>query len=177
MCIRDRRWRDQLARGMAQPGEQVRQINWVLALMPYTRPGALKVSHPLQSLPDWLLGDYVAYCAPELEEQLNQPAGLLKAGVDAPEPLTQRRGEEAMAWFRDAEVLVRMRALIRQYRQTPLDQETLEELCGLRRKFPGADDVNGLLEATISNVIVQQVQRDGLGQLLLVRQFLERDRQ
>ena len=35
----EQRWRDQLARGMAQPGEQVRQINWVLALMPYTRPG------------------------------------------------------------------------------------------------------------------------------------------
>ena len=48
--------------------------------MPYTRPGVLKVSQPLQVLPDWLLGDYVAYCAPELEEQLNQPAGLLKAG-------------------------------------------------------------------------------------------------
>ena len=28
-----------------------------------------------------------------------------------------------MAWFRDAEVLARMRALIRQYRQTPLDQD------------------------------------------------------
>ena len=129
----EQRWRDQLARGIAQPGEQVRQINWVLALMPYTRPGALKVSQPLQALPDWLLGDYVAYCAPELEEQLNQPAGLLKAGADAPEPLTQRRGEQAMAWFRDAEVLARMRALIRQYKQMPLDQETLEELCGLRR--------------------------------------------
>ena len=38
-----------------------------------------------------------------------------------------------MAWFRDAEVLARMRALIRQYKETPLDQETLEELCGLRR--------------------------------------------
>ena len=27
----EQRWRDQLARGMAQAGEQVRQINWVLA--------------------------------------------------------------------------------------------------------------------------------------------------
>ena len=60
---------------------------------------------------------------------------ILRAAEASATPLTVRdiRGEEAMAWFRDAEVLARMRALIRQYKQMPLDQETLEELCGLRR--------------------------------------------
>ena len=161
-------WRDQLAAEMAKPESVSRQMNLILALMPYTKPGKLKLSDPLRSLPDWFLADYVAYSAPELKHELEGPAGLLEpamdegngAGASAPtvernastveeeapsvegeaptvegefEPLSDRRGEDALAWFRDEAVLNRMKALVNLYAMAPEDAETLTELSGLRK--------------------------------------------
>ena len=140
-------WRDQLAQRMTQPDALSQQLNLILALMPYTKPGKLKLGNPVETLPSWLLQDYVSYCAPELKHQLEGPAGLLepaespdhkkssRAAVEQPSfaPLTDRRGEEALAWFRDEEVLSRMKALVSLYGMAPDDRETLEELSGLRK--------------------------------------------
>ena len=127
-------WRDQLAQRMTQPEALSQQLNLILALMPYTKPGKLKLSNPIETLPSWLLRDYVSYCAPELKHQLEGPAGLL-VPAEQPEiaPLTDRRGEEALAWFRDEEVLSRMKALMSLYEMAPNDRDTLEELSGLRK--------------------------------------------
>ena len=129
-------WRDQLAQRMTQPEALSQQLNVILALMPYTKPNKLKLGNPVETLPSWLLQDYVSYCAPELKHQLEGPAGLLEpAQAEQPgfAPLTDRRGEEALAWFRDEEVLNRMKALVSLYGMAPDDRETLEELSGLRK--------------------------------------------
>jgi hypothetical protein len=128
-------WRDQLAAEMVKPEAISRQLNLILALMPFTKPGKLKLTDPIESLPNWLLGDYVAYCAPELKHQLEGPAGLLEPAEEETEfePLSERRGEEALSWFRDEAVLNRMKALINLYGMAPEDAETLEELSGLRK--------------------------------------------
>ena len=133
----EQRWSDQLEQQLADPNQKPRQVNVLLALMPYTRPGQLSVGTPLTALPEWLLADYVAYCEPEL--QLQQPVGLLEASNDEAAntleelgPLTSQRGDEAMAWFRDDEAVTRMSALIYRYSLDSTDQEVLEELSGLR---------------------------------------------
>ena len=141
-------WRDQLAAEMAKPESLSRQLNLILALMPYTKPGKLKLADPLRSLPNWFLADYVAYCAPELKHELEGPAGLLEPATDERaddagastsshasefEPLSERRGEDALAWFRDEAMLNRMKALVNLYAMAPDDAETLSELSGLRK--------------------------------------------
>ena len=140
-------WRDQLAAEMVKPEALSRQLNVILALIPYTKPGKLKLTDPIHSLPNWLLPDYVAYCAPELKHKLEGPAGLLEpapqiaqpavepATVDIKDflPLTDRRGEEAVDWFRDENVLTRMKSLVNLYGMAPEDEETLAELSGLRK--------------------------------------------
>jgi len=140
-------WREQLSQRMKHPDERSQQLNLLLALMPYTKPGKLKVNSPLETLPSWLLPDFVSYCAPELKLQLEGPAGLLEPADlseqnnslrDADEqqrfdPLTEQRGEEALAWFRNEEVLNRMKSLVSLYGMAPEDRETLEELSGLRK--------------------------------------------
>lgn len=47
--------------------------------------------------------------------------------------LAQRRGEEALAWFRNEKAVNRMAALINLYQLEPEDSETLAELAGLRQ--------------------------------------------
>jgi len=143
----EKNWRDQLAAEMVKPESISRQLNVILALMPYTKPGKLKLADPIQSLPNWLLSDYVAYCAPELKHELEGPAGLLEPAskivevnveqaaeqFDNFQPLTDRRGEEALEWFRDEKALTRMKSLVNLYGMDPSDRETLEELSGLRK--------------------------------------------
>ena len=55
---------------------------------------------------DWLLPDYAAHCEPDLP--LDEPVALLEAASESPtdsieslQPLASRRGDEAMALFRD----------------------------------------------------------------------------
>ena len=130
-------WRDQLQEQLDDPEQKPRQFNLLLALMPYTRPGQMRVASPQETLPDWLLPDYADYCDPDLP--LQEPVALLEAASEsAPEsleelqPLASQRGDEAMALFRDEAALTRMTALINRYGLDSEDQEVLEELSGLR---------------------------------------------
>jgi hypothetical protein len=134
----ERQWRDQLAARLADGALASQQHNLLLALMPYFSPYSLTVPEPLETLPRWLLKDYVVYCEPELKAQLDGPAGLLQpsstsGSAEELELLSELRGEEAMAWFRDEEALSRMQALINLYGMDPEDRDTLEELAELRR--------------------------------------------
>lgn len=135
----EQRWRDQLQQHLAEPDHKPRQLNLLLALMPYTRPGQLSIVTPQETLPNWLLSDYAAYCDPELQAQLQEPVALLEAASDERveaqttlEPLASQRGEEAMGLFRDEQALTRMTELINRYGLDQEDQEVLEELSGLR---------------------------------------------
>ena len=141
----EKQWRDQLRAQLADPDHKPRQHNLLLALIPFTKPGQMSLDNPLASLPDWMLQDYAAYCQPELQDSLEQPVALLEPASEAlpasseasPEavsdqPFASVRGEEAMAWFRDQDVLNRMTSLINSYGMDPKDSETLQELSGLR---------------------------------------------
>ena len=128
----EQQWADRLRGLMAAPEQQSRQLNLLLALIPYTQPGELSLVNPLETLPAWLLPDYIGYCQPELEAELNQPAGLLEPGRDAMEPLTERRGDDAMAWFRDQATLNHMQDLIARYSEQPDSDDLAAELAGLR---------------------------------------------
>ena len=139
----EQRWLEQLTQQLAAPEQKPRQHNLLLAAIPYTRPGQFSVGNPLEKLPDWLLEDYAAYCDPTLRAQLQEPVGLLEAASeDAGEsaevtldqllPLTEHRGDEAMAWFREPQSVARMTELIQLYGSDPENQEVREELSGLR---------------------------------------------
>ena len=130
------RWRNQLLQRLEDPARAAERINLLLALMPYTKPRKLAVAEPLSTLPDWLLNDYCVYCEPNLEA----PVGLLESAQDnesegsgSIEPMTDRRGEEAMVWFRDEAVVSRMHELIQVFGADPGSQSVLQELAGLRR--------------------------------------------
>ena len=130
------RWRDQLLQRLEDPARAAERINLLLALMPYTKPRKLAVAEPISTLPDWLLNDYCVYCEPALAA----PVGLLEPAQDnetddplAIDPMTDRRGEDAMAWFRDEEVVSRMHDLIATFGLAPDDSSTCQELAGLRR--------------------------------------------
>lgn len=145
----ERQWRDQLAKQLQQQLERPERVNVLLALMPYYPPQRMRVEEPLEQVPDWLLKDYATYCDLELKARLQQPVGYLQPshdatadtelaleanqGTDCQLPvLSERRGQEAMAWFDQAEVVNRMAALINLYGLDPADQATREELAGLR---------------------------------------------
>ena len=135
----EQRWFDQLVHQLAVPEQKARQHNLLLAVIPYTRPGQFSVGNPLEKLPDWLIEDYAAYCDPELQAQLQEPVGLLepaaalaKSTVEGVFPLTDHRGDEAMAWFRDEQAVERMGDLIGRFERDPEDQDAREELSGLR---------------------------------------------
>ena len=130
------RWRDQLLQRLEDPARAAERINLLLALMPYTQPRKLSVADPLNTLPDWLLNDYCVYCEPDLAA----PVGLLEPAQPQTsdskteiEPLTDRRGEDAMVWFRDEAVVARMQELIQAYSVDSTAADTLKELAGLRR--------------------------------------------
>lgn len=138
-------WRDQLAQQLEVSFEDhqlaARGVNLLLAVMPYFGPCKLQIADALENLPAWLLEDYTVYCDPDLKEQVSDFAGYLQpavepADVPAPgvvQPLCERRGEEAMEWFRSEDALKRMEALIQLYSLQPDDAETLVELAGLRQ--------------------------------------------
>ena len=141
----EQQWRDQLRAQLADPDHKPRQHNLLLALIPFTQPGQMSLDNPLESLPDWMLQDYAAYCQPELQNILEQPLALLEPAEESSpassegseealpgQPFASIRGEEAMAWFRDQEVLIRMTTLINAYGMDPENAETLQELSGLR---------------------------------------------
>ena len=128
----ERAWVQQLRDLLDNPQQQSRQLNVFLALLPYTPPGQFSIQNPLEKLPDWLLTDYIRYCEPELEDQRHQPAGLLEPSPEPMDPLTDRRGEEAMVWFRDPVMIERITTLIDAFQVDSSPDELFEELAGLR---------------------------------------------
>ena len=157
------RWRDQLLQRLEDPTRAAERVNLLLALMPYTQPRKLSVADPLSTLPDWLLNDYCVYCEPDLAA----PVGLLEpAEPQTPEiePLTERRGEEAMVWFRDEAVVASMQELIQAYRADPTAADTLEELAGLRRVLAQLWlDVEPVQLQTLSDTAVGEVTQALIG--------------
>ena len=169
------RWRDQLLQRLEDPERAAERINLLLALMPYTQPRKLSVSDPVSTLPDWLLNDYCVYCEPDLAA----PVGLLEPSQDnetddpvAIDPMTDRRGEDAMVWFRDEEVVSRMHELIATFGLAPNDPSTCQELAGLRRVLAQLWlDVEPVqletLHSTAVGAVTQAMIRSGFGAVLL----------
>ena len=140
----ERRWREELVSRLGNREVGSQRLNLLLALMPYFPPTTLRVEDALEVIPRWLLHDYVIYCQPELKQRLDGPAGLIgpahtsfatTASADPLQmaPLTDRRGEAAMEWFRNEDALARMQALINLFGMDPEDEDTLQELSSLRR--------------------------------------------
>ncbi len=131
----EQQWRDRLAQELEQRFEAPQRLNLLLALMPYYPPLTMKVDDPIEQLPDWLLKDYAAYSDPELKARLQGPAGYLQPSDDAaPELplLSERRGQEAMAWLEQPQVVNRVAALINLYGLDPADGATRTELAAVR---------------------------------------------
>ena len=153
------RWRDQLLQRLEDPTRAAERVNLLLALMPYTQPRKLSVADPLSTLPDWLLNDYCVYCEPDLAA----PVGLLEPASEI-EPLTERRGEDAMAWFRDEAVVARMQELIQAYSADPTAADTRQELAGLRRVLAQLWlDVEPVQLQTLSDTAVGEVTQALIG--------------
>ena len=147
------RWRDQLLHRLEDPARAAERNNLLLALMPYTQPRKLSVADPLSTLPDWLINDYCVYCEPDLAA----PVGLLKPASEI-EPLTDRRGEDAMEWFRDEAVVARIQELIETYTADASNQDTWQELAGLRRVLAQLWlDVDPVQLQTLSDTAVGEV--------------------
>ena len=169
------RWRDQLLQRLEDPNRAAERINLMLALMPYTPPRKLSVVDPLSTLPDWLLNDYCVYCEPDLAAPVGllEPAEVNEAeGPVSIEPMTDRRGEDAMVWFRDEEVVSRMHELIATFGLTPHDPSTRNELAGLRRVLAQLWlDVDSAqletLHGTSVGEITQAMIKSGFGEVLL----------
>ena len=107
-------WRDQLTAQLKQKAEAPERVNLLLALMAYYPPAGFRLEQPLQQPVGYL-----------------QPSPAAVALEDMP-PLSERRGDEALAWFEQPEVVNRMAALINLYQLDPADEETRLELAGLR---------------------------------------------
>jgi hypothetical protein len=140
-------WRDRLAHKLHTHWEAPERVNLLLALMPYFPAGGMRVEQPLEQVPDWLLEDYASYCDPALRERLQQPVAFLQpspaaktvntgteAAGDADNlpPLSERRGQDALALFEQGELVNRMAALNNLYGLDPTDETTRAELAGLR---------------------------------------------
>lgn len=131
----EQQWRDRLARELEQRFEAPQRLNLLLALMPYYPPLTMKVEDPIEQLPEWLLKDYAVYCDPDLKLRLEGPAGYLQPSEpDAAElpVLSERRGQEAMAWLEQPDIVNRLAALINLYSLDPADAATCAELAGVR---------------------------------------------
>jgi hypothetical protein len=136
-------WRDQLSQQLHQQWDAPERVNLLLALMPFFAPGGMKVEQAQEQVPDWLLKDYASYCDPLLSARLQQPVGFLQPSSPAEETtseatrnaalaLSERRGQDALSLFEQAEVVNRMAALINLYGLDPGDDATRSELAGLR---------------------------------------------
>ena len=169
------RWRDQLLRRLEDPVRAAERINMLLALMPYTKPRKLSVADPLRTLPEWLLNDYCVYCEPDLAAPVGllEPARSQNSDTETEiEPLTDRRGEDAMVWFRDPGVVSRMQELITTFELTPADSSACAELAGLRRVLAQLWlDVEPMQLETLHDTAVGEVTqamiKSGFGAVLL----------
>ena len=127
----EKTWAEHLRSLLNQAEFQSEQINILLALIPYTRPGELSIHEPADSLPEWLLNDYIQYCQPDLDSENLRPAKLLEPSRDM-QPLSERRGDSAMQWLRDEETLLKMLSLLDHYKQNSISDDGVAELAEFR---------------------------------------------
>ncbi|MEA5423973.1 hypothetical protein [Synechococcus sp. CCY9202] len=169
-------WKDYLCQRLYSGFQRPETANILLALMPYVRPGKMKVNQAEQVLPRWLLEDYASLFEPELLPRLRRPqptsrAALAPAGYnqrdleakaasDAPPlpRLSQHTGAQALAFSTDLNFLNRLNGLINLYTIDPSDVELREELAGFRRQLgqiwldtPSAQ-VEGLFRSAFGDV-------------------------
>ncbi len=151
-------WKQHLAQQLETNFDAPERLNLLLAVMTYCAPGKMRLSEAVDSLPRWLLGDYVACFAPELATELGLPIGLFDqpsptsstslttsrpashrvASFANPDPaplpqLISTSGSEAFAQFHDEEFVNRMVGLINLYAIDHSDAEVKLELARLRR--------------------------------------------
>ena len=113
-------WRDQLQALLQASVGSSAFLNYWLALMPYLRPGELRLDDPSAVIPSWLLEDYQRVCEPDLW------AGQLF-------PLSSRRGQAAREWLCQEAVLARALVLLNGFQLDPSADAQLQELAELRR--------------------------------------------
>ena len=134
----EQKWIGRLKQLMVDAKDHPQKLCIGLALVAYGRSAELNLEEMTDGLPDWFVEDYWRYCNPDLEGHSKQPVGLLQAADKQPAasqdiaPFADRRGEEAMAWFRDDDTLNQMRALLQAYQANPESDEVVVELAGLR---------------------------------------------
>jgi hypothetical protein len=177
------RWKQSLAKQLETHFEAPERLNLLLAVMTYCAPGKMQLSEPAETLPRWLLGDYVACFAPELASELGLPIGLLDqprpvtsipiatpsplaspvlpqpAAVPEPAPLprlTPEPGAEIFPLFHDEEFVNRMTGLINLYLIDRQDVEVKLELARLRRLI-------GQIWLDVSSASLEPLYRTSLG--------------
>ena len=157
----EKSWKQGLTQQLEANFDTPERLNLLLAVMTYCAPGKMQLSDPAESLPRWLLGDYVACFAPELAADLGLPIGLLDqpgpplSGASNPispptaqapsvDPvakpeaaalprLIEASGAEAFNQFQDEGFVNRMVGLINLYVIERSDSDVQLELRRLRR--------------------------------------------
>ncbi len=179
-------WKQGLAQQLETNFDAPERLNLLLAVMTYCAPGKMQLSEPGESLPRWLLSDYVACFAPELAADLGLPIGLLDqpgpplsgdgnpissstpqgptvAPVARPEPVALPRliegsGAEAFNQFQDEEFVNRMVGLINLYVIDRSDSDVQLELRRLRRLI-------GQIWLDVSSASLEALDRTSLGMI------------
>ena len=113
-------WRDQLQTLLQASVGSSAFLNYWLALMPYLRPGELRLDDPSAVIPSWLLEDYQRVCEPD-----RWAAQLF--------PLSSRRDQAAREWLCEEAVLARALVLLNGFQLDPSADAQLQELAELRR--------------------------------------------
>ncbi|MFY8149376.1 MAG: hypothetical protein ACOVNL_09190 [Prochlorococcaceae cyanobacterium] len=143
-------WKNYLCQRLFSGFQRPETPNILLAVMPYIRPGKMKVNQAEQVLPRWLLEDYASLFEPELLPRLRRPnpirPALAPVGYSQPlqsnqiavpelPRLSQFTGNQALAFTRNEEFLNRLNGLINLHVIDPSDLEVKEELAGFRRQI------------------------------------------
>ena len=106
--------------------------NLLLALIPYCQPGDLFRENYSENVPDWLQKVCTEYFQPGLISDSESFAGLLEPSRELMAPLSETRGDKAMAWFQDDEMVQDMFSLVDAFLQDSSSEEIIAELAGLR---------------------------------------------
>lgn len=132
-------WRQEISSLLSENFNRPERWNLFLAAMPYYAPGRMKLDHPEQQLPEWLLADYATYCDPDLELQVRPRAALAgaspAASPAAAPSLWHQRGAELIAIFEEEAFHTRHQGLLNLYAIDPSDSEVIAELARLRRQL------------------------------------------
>ncbi|MEB3264400.1 MAG: hypothetical protein VKJ66_08525 [Synechococcus sp.] len=143
-------WKNYLCQRLFSGFQRPETANILLAVMPYIRPGKMKVNQAEQVLPRWLLEDYASLFEPELLPRLRRPnptrPALAPVGysqqlqqLEKPAPalprLSQYTGNQALAFTQNQDFLNRLNGLINLHVIDPSDSEVRGELEGFRRQI------------------------------------------